>query len=126
VKVRISQPFVGTALSVVAAIAVTAQAMSAPRKPHKVRDLVPVSARAQAQFADVCQMYPAECRLNPDGSIARVLGRRIVPGADAVVLNHFRTGISAVQMPSWDDLTRDDLTRDDSASTRRASNNTND
>jgi predicted transglutaminase-like cysteine proteinase len=116
VRLRISQPFVGTALSVVAAIAVTAQAMSAPRKPHKARDLVPVSERAQAQFADVCQMYPAECRLNPDGSIARVVGRRIVPGADAAVLNHFRTGISAVQMPSWDDV----------ASTQPASNNTND
>ena len=73
-RLRISQPFVGTALSVVAAIAVTAQAMSAPRKPHKARDLVPASERAQAQFADVCQMYPAECRLNPDGSVARVLG----------------------------------------------------
>src|SRR5439155_810197 len=82
VKLRISQPFVGTALSVIAAILVTAQAMSAPRKPHKARDLVPVSERAQAQFAEVCQMYPAECRLNPDGSVARVVGRRIVPGAD--------------------------------------------
>ena len=39
-----------------------------------------------------------------------------IPGADAVVLNHFRTGISAVQMPSWDDV----------ASTQPASNNTND
>jgi hypothetical protein len=116
VRLRISQSFVGTALSVVAAIAVTAQAMSAPRKPHKARDLVPASERAQAQFAGVCQMYPSECRLNPDGSVARVLGRRIVPGADTVVLNHFRTGIGADQMPSWDDL----------ASTRRASNNTND
>ena len=115
-RLRISQPFVGTALSVVAAIAVTAQAMSAPRKPHKARDLVPGSERAQAQFADVCQMYPAECRLNADGSVARVVGRRIVQGADAAVLNHFRTGISAVQMPSWDDV----------ASTQPASNNTND
>ena len=113
---RISQPFVGTVLSVVAAVAVTAHAMSAPRKPHKARDLVPVSERAQAQFADVCQMYPAECRLNPDGSVARVLGRRILPGADAAVLNHFGTRIGADQMPSWDDL----------ASTQRASNNTND
>jgi predicted transglutaminase-like cysteine proteinase len=121
VKLSISQPFVGTALSIVAAVAVTAQAMSAPRKPHKVRDLVPASERAQAQFADVCQMYPSECRLNPDGSIARVVGRRIMPGADAAVLNHFRTGISAVQMPSWDELARGDL-----ASTQRASNNTND
>jgi hypothetical protein len=121
VRLRISQPFVGTALSVVAAIAVTAHAMSAPRKPHKARDLVPVSERAQAQFADVCQMYPAECRLNPDGSVARVLGRRILPGADTAVLNHFRTGIGAVQMPSWNDLARDDL-----ASAERASSNTND
>jgi hypothetical protein len=116
VRLHISQPFVGTALSVVAAIAVTAQAMSAPRKPHKARDLLPASERARAQFGDVCQMYPAECRLNADGSIARVVGRRIVQGADAAVLNHFRTGISAVQMPSWDEL----------ASPQRASNNTND
>ena len=115
-KLRVSQPFVGTALSVVAAIAVTAQAMSAPHKPHKARDLVPASERTQAQFAAICQMYPAECRLNADGSVARVLGRRILPGADTAVLNHFRTGIGAVQMPSWDDL----------ASTQRASNNTND
>lgn len=92
-RLRISQSFIGTALSVVAAIVVTAQAMSAPRKPHKARDLVPVSERAQAQFTDVCQMYPAECRLNPDGSIARVVGRRIVPGADAAVLSHFGTRI---------------------------------
>ena len=98
---RISQPFVGTALSVVAAIAVTAQAMSAPRKPHKTRDLVPASERAQAQFADVCQMYPAECRLNPDGSVARVLGRRVVPGADTAVLKHFGTRIGAAE-PAWE------------------------
>jgi predicted transglutaminase-like cysteine proteinase len=101
-KPRISQPLVGTALSVVAAIVVTAQAMSAPRKAHKARDLVPVSERAQAQFADVCQMYPAECRLNADGSIARVVGRRIVPGADRAVLNHFATQVGAIQEPSWD------------------------
>jgi hypothetical protein len=93
VRLCVSQPLIGTVLSVVAAIVVTAQAMSAPRKPHKARDLVPVSERAQAQFVDVCQMYPAECRLNPDGSIARVVGRRIVSGADAAVLSHFRTSI---------------------------------
>lgn len=98
---RISQPFVGTALSVVAAIVVTAQAMSAPRKPHKVRDLVPASERAQAQFAAVCQMYPAECRLNADGSVARVLGRRVVPGADTAVLKHFGTRIGAAE-PAWE------------------------
>ena len=82
----------------------------------RVHDLVPASERAQAQFAGVCQMYPAECRLNPDGSVARVIGRRILPGADTTVLNHFRTGIGAVQMPSWDDV----------ASAERASNHTND
>jgi hypothetical protein len=101
VRLRISQPFVGTALSVIAAVAVTAQAMSAPRKPHKARDLVPVTERAQAQFAAVCQMYPAECRLNPDGSVARVLGRRILPGADTAVLNHFGTRIGAAE-PAWE------------------------
>jgi len=116
VSLRISQAGLGSILSVGAAIGITAQALSAPPKVHRARDLVAVNARTQAQFADVCQMYPAECRLNPDGSVARVLGRRIVPGADAAVLNHFRTGIGADQMPSWDDL----------ASTRRASNNTND
>src|SRR5437763_16772343 len=99
--------------------------MSAPRKPHKVRDLVPASERVQAQFAEVCQMYPSECRLNPDGSVARVIGRRILPGADTAVLNHFRTGIGAVQTPSWDDAARDDVARGGLASTQRASNNTN-
>jgi hypothetical protein len=116
VKLRISQAWLGAILSVGAAIGVTAQAFSMPPKAHRARDIVASDARKQAQFADVCQMYPAECRLNADGSIARVVGRRIVQGSDATVLNHFRTGISAVQMPSWDDL----------ASAQRASNNTND
>jgi hypothetical protein len=101
VRLRISQPLVGTALSVVAAIAVTAQAMSAPRKPHKARDLVPASERAQAQLAGVCRMYPAECRLNADGSVARVLGRRVLPGADTAVLKHFGTRIGAAE-PAWE------------------------
>lgn len=91
--IRLSQSFVGTALSVVAAVLVTAQAMSAPRKAHKARDLVPVTERAQAQLAEVCQMYPADCRLNPDGTIARVIGRRIQPGADTVVLKHLGTQV---------------------------------
>jgi hypothetical protein len=47
-------------------------------------------------------MYPAECRLNPDGSVARVMGRRIVPGADRAVLSHFRTEVGIMQEPSWD------------------------
>jgi hypothetical protein len=101
VRLHISQPFVGTALSVVAAVAVTAQAMSAPRKPYKARDLVPSSARAQAQFAGVCQMYPSECRLNPDGSVARVLGRRVLPGADTAVLKHFGTRVGTAE-PAWE------------------------
>ena len=63
--------------------------------------LQPVGKKAHVQ---VCGTTP--CRLR---------------GADAAVLNHFRTGISAVQMPSWDELARGDL-----ASTQPASNNTND
>jgi hypothetical protein len=100
--VRLSQPFVGTALSVAAAVVVTAQAMSAPRKPYKARDIVPV--RQPAAFADVCAMYPAECRFNADGTIARVVGRRIVPGgADRAVIDHFRTPVAVTGETRWDD-----------------------
>lgn len=115
-KLRSSPAFLGSALSVGAAVLVTAQAFSMPPKPHRARDLVAADARAQAQFADVCQMYPAECRLNADGSIARVVGRRIIPGGDIAVLNHFRTSVGAPQESSWDSID----------ATLRASSNTND
>jgi hypothetical protein len=121
VRLRISQACLGSILSVGAAIGVTAQAFSMPPKVHRARDLVAADARAQAQFADVCQMYPAECRLNPDGSVARVMGRRIVPGADRAVLNHFRTEVGIVQEPSW----AQGPSWDTDAATH-ASNNTND
>jgi hypothetical protein len=114
VRLRISKTWLGSILSVGAAVVVTAQAVSAPPKPHRARDLVVAGERAQAQFADVCQMYPAECRLNADGSVARVIGRRIVPGSDRAVLSHFRTEVGTVQEPGWDNAAQ------------RASNNTND
>ena len=91
-----------TTLSVAAAVLVTAQAVSAPPKPHRVRDLVPATEAMQSGLALVCQMYPAECRLNADGSVARVTGRRVVPGVDRAVLSHFRTEIGTVQDATWE------------------------
>ena len=98
-RLRLSQPFVGTALSVVAAVLVTAQAMSAPPKPYKARDIV---APNPPMFADACVMYPAECRFDADGTVSRIVGRRIVPGSHSEMLRHFRTQIGAVQEPSWE------------------------
>jgi hypothetical protein len=90
---------IGTVLAVAAAVIVTGQAMSAPPKPYKARDLVGANLPA---LADACVMYPSECRFNVDGSVARVIGRRIVPHTHSVVLGHFRTSIGAVQEPHWD------------------------
>jgi hypothetical protein len=103
VKLRLSLPLVGTTLAVAAALVVTAQAMNAPRKPYKARDIVPVAQGAM--LTDVCAMYPAECRRNADGTVARVVGRRIAPGADTAVLNHFRTGIAPVNEHAFDAAT---------------------
>ena len=86
---RLSLSFVGTVLSVAAAMVVTAHAMNAPRRPYKARDIVPPTAEMSAAYASVCAMYPAECRFNADGSVARVIGRRIVPGSHTEMLNHF-------------------------------------
>ena len=97
-RLRLSRPFIGSALSVTAAVLLTAQALSAPRKPHKARDIV---SGQHAMLTDVCAMYPAECRVGADGS-ARVAGRRIVRGPDSAVLKHFRTSVGAVQEPSWE------------------------
>ena len=98
-KLRPSQPLIGTMLAVAAAVAVTGQAMSAPPKPYKARDLVGAN---QPALADACVMYPAECRFNADGSVARVVGRRIIPATNTAVLRHFRTSIGAVHDPAWD------------------------
>jgi hypothetical protein len=97
---KLSRTSLGTALSVVAAVLVTAHASSAPRKPHKARDIV-VTEGMQPHLAGICQMYPAECRFNADGSVARVVGRRIVPGADRAVLRHFQIEAGAVQDSAW-------------------------
>ena len=97
-----AQPWLGTALSVAAAVLVTVQAFNAPPKPHKARDIVPVTEGMRSQLADVCRMYPADCHLNADGSVARVVGRRIVPGTDRAVLRHFQIEIGAVQGSAWD------------------------
>jgi hypothetical protein len=99
---------IGTMLAVAAAVIVTGQAMSAPPKPYKARDIAGANLPA---LADACVMYPAECRFNVDGSVARVIGRRIVPNSHATVLGHFRTSVGAVREPAWD---------------AQASNNTND
>ena len=99
-RLRLSQPCIGTALSVAAAVVVTAQAMSAPPRPYRAADLVSPQERS-AQLTDVCAMYPAECRFGADGS-ARVVGRRIVRGPDSAVLKHFRTTIGTMQEPSWE------------------------
>lgn len=93
-------PFLGRMLSVAAAVAVTSQAMSAPPKARKARDLV-VTETMQPQLAAICQMYPADCAFNADGSVARVSGRRIAPGTDRVVLRHFLTEIGAVRDLAW-------------------------
>jgi hypothetical protein len=97
---RSAWPFLGRMLSVAAAVAVTSQAMSAPPKPRKARDLV-VTETMQPQLAAICQMYPADCTFNADGSVARVTGRRIAPGADRAVLRHFLTEIGAVRDLAW-------------------------
>ena len=96
-RLRPSFAGVGTVLSVVAAVVVTAQAMSAPPKPYKARDIVSTNP---ALFADACVMYPAECRI--DGTVARIAGRRIVPGSHGDMLRHFGTQIGVVQEPSWE------------------------
>ena len=98
---RLDRASLGTALSVAAAVLVTAQAFSVPAKPHKARDIVPVTGDMQSGLALVCQMYPAECRFNADGSVARVVGRRIVPGADRAVLRHFQVEVGAAQEAAW-------------------------
>jgi hypothetical protein len=99
---RVPTAWLGTVLTVGAAFAVTAQALSAPPKPHRSRDLISTNERTQAQLADVCRMYRSECRFNADGSVARVVGRRLVAGADRAVLDHFRIEIGVAQ-PIWDD-----------------------
>ena len=96
-----AQTGLGTALSIAAAVLVTAQAFQAPAKARKARDMVPVGDGMQGALTDVCRMYPAECRFNADGSVARVVGRRIAPGADRTVLRHFQTEIGPVREPSW-------------------------
>ena len=95
-----AQTGLGTALSVVVAVLVTVQAFQAPAKPRKARDIV-VTESMQPQLAMVCQMYPAECHFNADGSVARVTGRRIAPGADRAVLRHFQVEVGAVQDSGW-------------------------
>jgi hypothetical protein len=97
------QPWLGTALSIAAAVLVTAHAFQAPAKPRKARDIVPASDGMQGAFTDICRMYPAECQVNADGSVARVIGRRIVPGTDRAVLRHFQTEIGVVRESSWND-----------------------
>ena len=97
-RLRLSLASVGTALSVVAAVAVTAQAMSAPPKPYKARDIVSTNP---ALFADACVMYPAECRIDANG-MARIAGRRIVPGAHGDMLRHFGVQIGTVDEQAWD------------------------
>ena len=97
---RFDRTSVGTTLAVVAAVLVTAQAVSAPAKPRKARDIV-VTEGMQPHLAGICQMYPAECRFNADGSVARVVGRRIAPGADRAVLRHFQIEVGVVQDSAW-------------------------
>ena len=101
-RLRISHPFIGTALSVAAAVLVTAQALSAPPRPYRAADLVSADERMSARLTDVCAMYPAECRFNADGSVARVAGRRIARGPDGAVLKHFRTSVGTAQEPAWE------------------------
>jgi len=96
-----ARPWLGTALSVAAAVLVTAQAFSAPPKPRKARDLVSIPDAMQSSLIDICRMYPADCQFNADGTIVRVTGRRIVPGTDRTVLRHFQTEIGVVEGASW-------------------------
>ena len=100
IKYIVTQTGLGTALSVVTAVLLTMQAFQAPAKPRKARDIV-VTEGMQPQLALVCQMYPAECRFNADGSVARVTGRRIAPGTDRAVLRHFQVEVGAVQDSAW-------------------------
>ena len=101
-RLRVSKHAVGTVLSVAAAVVVTAQALKAPPRPYKARDIVPASPEISATFAGVCAMYPAECRFNVDGSVARVIGRRIVPGSHSEILNHFRAATGVVPAQPWE------------------------
>ncbi len=94
-------PWLGAALSVAAAVLVTVQAFNAPAKPRKARDLVSITDAMQGPLTDICRMYPADCQFNADGSVARVAGRRIVPGTDRAVLRHFQIEIGAIQDASW-------------------------
>jgi hypothetical protein len=100
VRLRLSQHAVGTVLSVAAAVVVTAQALNAPPRPYKARDIVPVSPEVSATYASICLMYPAECRFNADGSVARIIGRRIVPGSHTEMLNYFRA--ATVPARGWE------------------------
>lgn len=100
-KRLIPRAWLSVALTVATAVGVTAQAMSAPPRPYKARDIVPVTETMQAALAAVCQMYPTDCRMRADGSIERVVGRRIVPGADRDLVRHLRTEIGPVLDPSW-------------------------
>ena len=77
------------------------QAFNAPAKPRKARDLVSITDAMQGPLTDICRMYPADCQFNADGSVARVAGRRIVPGTDRAVLRHFQIEIGAIQDASW-------------------------
>jgi hypothetical protein len=99
VKLRLTQPAIGTILSVAAAVAVTGTAMRAPPKPHKARDFVSFSRDA---VTDVCAMYPAECRFNAENSATVVVGRRIVPGDHTQVLRHFGTVVGAAPDQPWE------------------------
>jgi hypothetical protein len=96
-----AQSWLGTALTIAVAVFVTTQAFQAPPKPHKAHDIVPASGEMQAQFAMICQMYPGECQFNADGSVARVIGRRVAPGTDRAVLRHFQTEIVPIRDASW-------------------------
>jgi hypothetical protein len=90
---------IGSVLAVAAAVVVTGQALSAPPRPYKARDII---AANQPALVDACVMYPAECRFSADGSVTRVIGRRIVPDTDTALLRHFRTTIGPLQEPAWD------------------------
>lgn len=99
---RNAQLHLGTLLATVTAVGLTAQALNAPARPHKARDIVATEAATAAEQAGVCRMYPADCRYRADGSIERVVGRRIIPGPDRAVLSHFKTEIGAVQDAAWE------------------------
>ena len=99
---RNAQPILGTVLATVTAVGVTAQALNAPARPQKAPDIVAADAVTAAELAGVCSMYPSDCRHRADGSIERVVGRRIVPGPDRAVLTHFKTEIGVVTDTSWE------------------------